>query len=255
MKKTISLLLSIFLLTRCLFGQMEKEIDSVLKTKNFEAFKKISNTLSNRAKKIIAYGVLRDLTEDYQEGVFYFKKTIPGAIGSPYILRITLITTEKEIICYNLSEKKNKKVNGNSIWYLEVIDEFKNKKEYKKFKKSFSKIFLTDPNESELFTENITYGQACGFLGVAPAQKLQIDSYANKGDKENIIKWLQSPNTEKQIYAIDGLFQLKEKGVKLSASELSMIKFVINKKGTIHICSGCTPYKEEISKVVTKFNF
>jgi hypothetical protein len=243
-----------------ILGQVQMDVNKVLVTKDFIAFKKYADNLTDRDKRISAYWeCLRDLTTDYKEGVLYFKKSVQDkenpAISSVYTFRITLITTEKQIAYYELSEQKNKKVVDNWKPYYETIDKFRDDSAYNDFRKSFQTIFQTDIDESELFVEDFVYGQHCGYAGINPEGQQQIDEFVKNKNKDILLKWLQSTNTEKQIYAIDGLHQLKNLGVKLEGQELKMIQFVMNKNGTMHVCSGCMYSQQEISHVTKKFKF
>ncbi|MES2516282.1 MAG: hypothetical protein V4580_19160 [Bacteroidota bacterium] len=260
MKRPVLTLLATLLCIVSVIGQIQVEVNKILKTKNFTAFKKYADNLPSRSKQISAHWVvLRDLTPDYKEGVFYFEKSIPDKentdVSSVYTFRLRLITSEKKILYYELSEKKNKKIAGHWEPYYETIDKFRNDSIYTIFQRSFQEIFRAEVNDRELFVDDFVYGLNCGNTGENPTGRKLINELVKYKDKKELLKWLQSTNTEKQVYAVDGLYQLKQTGLKLTVQELNMIKFVMGKKGTLYTCSGCIHMRQEINSVTKHFIF
>lgn len=258
MNRHILTILIGLLWTSNLLGQVQNDVKKVLDTKDFVAFKKFADNLSNRDKKISSHWkCLRDLTTDFKEGVFIFEKSVSDndnpAISSVYTFRVTIITTKTQITYYELSEEKNKKVGNDWEPYYDPIYNFKDEKQFDSLKNSFKSIFKSDLNESELFITDFVYGEHCGIAGVNPKGRQQIDEWVTNKNKTELLNWLKSTNTEKQIYAVDGLFQLKKTGTKFTEEELKMIKFVINKSGTMYVCSGCIHSQDDINSVTKEF--
>lgn len=252
-RQIISILIGL-LWTSSLLGQVQNDVKKVLETKNFIAFKKYADNLSNIEKGINSHWeCLRDLTTEFQEGVFIFEKSVPDkdnpAISSVYTFRVNIITTKTTIAYYELSEKKNKKVCYNWETYYETIDKFKDSKAFDNLKAAFKYIFQSDLNEDELFVIDFVYGSNCGFAGVNPKGRQLINNWVAEKNKAELLKWLKSTNTEKQLYAVDGLLQLKKSGVKLTDDEEKIINFICNKNGTMHICSGCMHSLQNIRSV------
>lgn len=249
MNRIITSVVAFLLMGNFLAGQIQNDILKVLATKDFVALKKYADSLDSRAKNVQAYwAYLRDVTNDYQEGIFYFD-------GSQKTFRVTLIATEKYIAYYELCSKEYKLIGSSNSPYFKTIGKFKDDSAFTVFKKSFHAIFAIDPDENELFKENFVYGTNCGYAGTAPAGRLQIDTFVKNKDKESLVKWLQSVNTEKQVYAVDGLHQLKKQGIALTKQELDMIEFVKNKRGTMNTCSGCIYFTEAIGEMTKEFKF
>lgn len=222
--------------------------------------KKLSLNLIDRKKNIRSHWKsIRDLTYNYKEGIFFFEKSVPikhkPGNYSVYTYRVRLITTKSEITFYELTKKKNKKVKGNWEPYYEIIDTFKDEVAYANLKKEFKTIFWKEIKEEELFTTDFVYGKNCGIAGMNPTGRINIDKLIDKKDKSGILEWLKSTITEKQIYAIDALYQLKKCGIELTEKELKMIEFISNKDGSIETCSGCTFYGREIKEVAEQFEF
>ncbi len=127
MNKLIAILLISAFLTNSTHAQIQNEVKKVLKTKDFVEFEKLSNNLTDRKKHLRSHWkYIRDLTFNFQEGVFFFTKSVPKkdnpSISSVYTYRVGIITTKTKIAFYELSEKKNKKVNNNRETYYEIID-------------------------------------------------------------------------------------------------------------------------------------
>jgi hypothetical protein len=256
-RQLITILIGL-LWTSSLLGQVQNDVKKILETKDFVAFKKYSDNLSNREKRISSHWeCLRDLTTDFQEGVFIFEKSVPDkdnpAVSSVYTFRVNIITTKTTIAYYELSEKKNKKVGDNWEPYYEPIDNFKDSKAFDNLKATFKDIFQSDLNENELFVIDFVYGSHCGFAGVNPKGRQQIDNWVAEKNKAELLKWLKSTNTEKQVYAVDGLLQLKKSGVKLTDEEVKIINFICSKNGTMYVCSGCIHSRQDISSVTKNF--
>jgi hypothetical protein len=83
-------------------------------------------------------------------------------------------------------------------------------------------------------------------------ERMQLNDFVTKKDQNSILKWLKSANTEKQVYAVEGILKLKESGIKLSKSDLEIIKFIINKKGTMNVCHGCMYSSKEVREVTER---
>lgn len=175
-------------------------------------------------------------------------------MSSMDIFRVTIIATNETIAYYELSEEKYKKAGDGWESYYDLIDKFEDRKLLDSLQKSFKRIFQADLNKSELFITDFVYGRHCGNAGVDPEGRQQIDEWVAKRDKSQLLKWLRSANVEKQVYAIDGLLQLKKVGLKLTAAERSIIKFVLNKKGSVYVCGGCMYYRQGISSMMNEWD-
>ncbi len=237
-----------------LLGQVQRDVQKVLASKDFVAFEKFVSTLSNKAKGVsCSRECFRDLTPEYQEGVFFFERSVQHKenprIGTIYTFRVILITTNTSIISYELSEEKNKKVMDRWEPYYVVLDKYKDELAFENLKLSFKRIFKSDLVESELFVTDFVYGSHCGIAGTDPRGRQIINYWVKVKNKKALIQWLKSTNTEKQIYAVDGLYQLKASGMQLTQEEMEMIRFVCNKNGTINTCSGCSGMHNEIKVI------
>ncbi len=246
--------------TSNIFGQVQNDVKDVLAKKDFVSFMAFTDTLSKRENKITCHwSIFRDLTTDFKEGVFYINKSVPDTknpgVSSVYTFRVRLLTTDKTIVYYDLSEKRNKKVKKEWVPYYDSLDYYRNDSLFTLLRLSFFKSFDGELNEAELFIDDLVYGQACGIIGDDPNEKMIIDNLVKTKNKVELVKWIKSTNFEKQIYAVDGLYQLKENGTTYTIEELKLIKNVLDKKGTIFHCRGCVHSWTDVRMVTYKFKF
>lgn len=250
----LTLLIGLFL-TSTLPAQIQDEVSKQLAAKDFVTFKKYADSLVRLEHRINAYWeFLRDVTADIQEGVFTFEQTAADkdnpAISRVYTFRVNLLTTKTTIIYYKLSEEKIKKEEGGLVSYYKPIEKFKNDSAYTIFKKSFKETYQADLNEKDLFLTGFVYGTNCGIAGTRTAGRAQMDEWVEAKNKVEIVKWLKSANTEKQLYAVDGLRELEKAGIKLTEEEKRIVDFVCNKNGTVYVCSGCIHSRQDIQEMI-----
>lgn len=235
--------------------EVQDEVREALASKNTVEFKAFADNLTDQEAGIYGSWVyLRDITNDFQEGVFFFSKSIADekdpSVSTLSLFSVHLITTKTEIIFYEISARKNKKVGKNRESYRDILDGYKNEKRYSDLKQSFKEIFQVEFNDTDLFSDELIYGDGCWYGGTDPEGRQQIDTWVASKNKSELLKWLTSANSVKQVYAVDGLIQLKKLGVELTDDELRIIDFIRNKAGVIHVCSGCQFGEEEIKFVL-----
>lgn len=255
-RKLITIFIGLFW-TSNLYGQIQNDVKKVLASLDFVEFKMYADNLSNGNNSLSSHWEsLRDLTSDFQEGVFFFEKSVPDkenpAISSVYTFRVTLVATKTTIVYFELSEEKNKKVGNEWKPYFDPIEIFKDEKSFDNLKASFKSVFNSELNESGLFVTDFVYGEACGFVGTDPIGRQKINEWVLEKDKNKLLRWLTSTNTEKQVYAVDGLLQLKKEGGLMTDYEIKIINFIIHKKGTMFFCSGDSYWYQDITEV-TKY--
>lgn len=244
--------------TSNLLGQIQVDIKERLDSKDLVVFRKYTDDLSINDKRISSqWEYLRDLTSEFQEGVFVCEQSAPDkvnpAINSVRTFRVNIIATKTAITYYELSEVKYKKNGNDWVPYYAPIAKFKDEKQFDRLSSSFKSTFKSDLNGNELFITDFVYGEHCGFAGINPEGRQQIDRWVKNKDKGELLNWLKSTNTEKQLYAADGLYQLQKLGIKITDEELLILKLVTTKKGTVNVCSGCIYSQGNISTVAAEF--
>lgn len=143
---SLGIIVSLFLSYNLIFND-KKDIRSVLSTKDLSKFE---NLIKQKSEENIFDGYwkyLRDVTYEYQEGIFEFKEYIKDSkerkTNSYEVFQVKIIASGNQIIFYELSIQKNKKVKyewANSFnWepYYVAINKFKDDIEYERFKKNF----------------------------------------------------------------------------------------------------------------------
>lgn len=235
--------------------EVQDEVREALASKNTVEFKVFADNLTDKETGIFGSWVyVRDITNDFQECVFFFSKSIADekdpSVSIVSRFSVHLITTKTEIIFYEISARKNKKVGDDWEPYRDIRDAYKNEKRYSDLKRSFKEIFQVEFNDNDLFSDELIYGDGCWYGGTDPEGRQQIDTWVAGKNKSELLKWLTSANSVKQVYAVDGLIQLKKLGVELTDDEVRIIDFIRNKAGVIHVCSGCQFSEEEIKFVL-----
>lgn len=259
-RKHFAILLVVILWTGNIRAQIQDDVLQVLKSGNFTAFIQFADSLTNHEKGIRSYWeLLRDLTPDFQEAVFIVEKTVRDEhdpnVSSVSSYKVKLIVGKMQIVSYEFSERKYRKIADQWESYDEVIAGFEDTLLIEELNDSFRTLFHTELNAQDLFSTELVYGEHCGFAGTYPEGRYEIVQFVKNGNREELLKWLKSPNSEKQVYAVDGLFQLYKQGTKPTQEELDIIAFVRHKSGRVQVCHGCIHTKDDIRTVLVKFNF
>lgn len=254
------LTITILVLTLHASGQSLKEIKQLLADKDFRTFKTYIDTASKKYTTVnpnsnvrAIWELKRDLTETYQECVIDADESFPSEdepnISTVQRYRINVLATTKEIIYYDFAEKES---NGPSWddFTLNVTDSFRNDILIADLKRDFFKTYNDSINQQELFNNSNVYGSACSIVGQKPEMRVENDAIVVNKNIKMLTKWLKSTNAERQVYGIDGLYQLKKKGYKLTAEQLRLINIIKNKKGNLNICRGCIYSSDKISSIV-----
>lgn len=264
MKKNTLIIISILvivgsILTFKLFFQDKDDIKSALSTKDFLKLENCIEKLFDEDKINGRWIYFREVAPGFNEGVFEFEQYIyknGKKTSSLEGFQIKLITSENEIVYYEFNDEKFKKVKSSwsdsEEWekYYVPVEKFKNEKKINNLKESFKNNFQAELNEKELFLTNITFGNGCGAATMYSKERMQLNEFVAKKDTVSILKWLQSTNTEKQIFAIEGFLKLMKSGTKFSQQELDLFHNVTNKKGNVKVCHGCIYSTEEVSEII-----
>lgn len=250
----------LLVLSQALFGQLQDNITQHLSKRNITDIKRFADTISKKENHIGTFWEIeREIAYGFQEGVLIMKKSIVDNdnphISTVYTFHINLISYGEEIIFYDLREKRPKKINDEWVEYFPSITKYQNDSLFKLLEAFFYQLYGGSLNKNELFVDSIVYGTNCSKAGNDPIEKILIDHLVKTKNKEQLFEWIKSSNTEKQLYAVSGLFKLVQKGLKLTDEEINYITNVLNKKGFVRTCSGCIYSKKEIKLVSKDFKF
>lgn len=252
MIKRTALAFCLLMLSAWSFSQPEKKINTALATHNYGAFKKLADKYSNLDSIRIAQVYDRELVSGFFETVFYFDRyDVDGHTFSVFSRSKINIIRQGNRLIYYVAETDS--LNGKPP----VVSRFTDQKAYDTLKSIFARTFDAPLNEKESFIDSIAYGSICGHYppGQVPKEKKLVDQWAAAKDRSSLLKWLQSTNTEKQLYAVWGFWGLYQRRVALTAREKEMLDVVMKKKGNIRTCGPCDLRLVDISEIVKIYHF
>lgn len=242
-----------------MLGQIENEVTASLKTLDFSKFLATIDSLKNTENSsFYKTHYFREIVDNYQEGLWRIDHKKPcDTLSNSFTIsnyKIKILNHKGKIFYFEFSKKVGQKVKRKWEYYFQTITTYRDSSIFDSLKNRFFSVYGLPLNDKEIFMENIFYGTFCGrrVSSDLPERSI-IESYVLMKDKESILKLAKSPNTEKQILAVDGLMQLKEKGVTLTDPELTIIKVILGKTGTIQTCSGCLFQTRDIKVATYKF--
>lgn len=238
------------------FSQHTKEVLRLVKEGNFralEAYIKINATRLHTMEWVIK----RTVVDSFQEAVLRVSEMLPapaGAIASPISnLEVKMLSGTNRLVYYSYSGSTTEYLGKDKFSITnELADNFMNKPVYWQFQQSFRQVYAADVKWTDLFLTDIEFGDNCGFAGMSPGQMVRLQSVLAQKEADSIRSWLQSANTETQLYAIVGLRIMQLYGYRLTAAEKRMVASVRTKKGKVNTCSGCMVSEESPGEVVKR---
>jgi len=225
-------------------------IEKVLIMKDVQKLNQYADILKKSEKNVnVFWYYFREIVPGFNEGVFYVKKYTRKKghynVVNELAYRVSIVTFDSAIIYYKLGEVVTDYEGDGKETYVHKKT-YKNDTAFVLLCNTFKSMFNMPLNMNELFVEDFTYGRQCGIGGVNPKPRQQMEEFVTNNNKDSLIRWLQSTNTEKQIYAVEGLYELNKLGIQLTSQEKQMTAYVKAKKGTINHCSGCMHFNIEI---------
>lgn len=218
-------------------------IERALLKNDVHILNQYADSLEKSDKRINCYWrYFREVIPGFNEGILYIIKLTPRK-GERHIVnelayRVSIVTFDSAIAFYKLDEVVTN-YEGNGEKTIKNKRTFMNDTAFVLLCNSFKSMFKEPLNMNELFIEDFKYGWQCGIAGVNPKPRLIMEEFVQNNNKDSLIQWLQSTSTEKQIYALEGLYELNKAGLQLTTEEKQMAMYVKAKKGTINYCIGC----------------
>ena len=239
-------------------GQIEEKANAILSKGNFAEFVKFADKFSKRTDSVtISMGNRRELVSGFQESWFYISKAYPynKAVSITCETRLKMLTKGNRVIYYFLESKSMKQFPRNVETSVDTVYHFRDSAEITELKNKFQQVYMASLNEDELFTDTIYYGQQCGHGRNAPLtpQQIQIRDWVKRKDSTNLLKWLQSTITEKQVFAVQGFNSLAQMGIRINPEIKRLIEYVLKKKGTINTCGVCDANRTTIASIAQSF--
>jgi hypothetical protein len=254
------LLLLAFCLAQSLIANQTEAIKSILRSHNVTKLQSSLDSLQKTGNVSDVWWVFeREIVPQYEESIctFYCYQNQSNDQKAEIIFeyKINLIRCGDSIIRHLYIAKVNVRDTVDYHLRFDTLDSYKDTTGFHKLDQSFKTIFKTAINEKDLFDNELIYGYRCGLAGSAPYGYMKMSSYVEANDKAALVKWLQSASSQKQVYAVQGIYLLCKKGEKITPDEWKMIGYVKSKKGAIRTCSGCLHSWDEISEVTKEFKF
>lgn len=218
-------------------------IERALLKNDVHILNQYADSLEKSDKRINCYWrYFREVIPGFNEGILYIIKLTPRK-GERHIVnelayRVSIVTFDSAIAYYKLDEVVTN-YEGNGEKTIKHKRTFKNDTAFVLLCNSFKSMFKKPLNMNELFIEDFKYGWQCGIVGVNPKPRVIMEGFVQNNNKDSLVQWLQSTSTEKQIYALEGLYELNKAGLQLTTKEKQMAMYVKAKKGTINYCIGC----------------
>ncbi len=223
LKKRFTLAILLMLAMQSFAQTFADSLVSVLKKKSLpETQTFLTNSKHTGAQPVI----YRQILGTYFE-YSYEARTSPG-------YKICLLSEGDKIIYVKVLSAKKK-----------IIEE-QDTVDVKHFYKNYTTFFEAKIKISDFFVDTVQYGRGCGFAGVDPPLRKKLKTLIATNNHKELSKWLQSPVTEKQLYAVEGFMELEKKGFKLSPLHKKLIDFIKIKKGKVRTCDGCIYSDKEI---------
>lgn len=193
----------------------------------------------------ISWPAQRDLLPGYREAVWVGEQSVVDQKNPDWVhtnlYQATLLIKDDKIIAYKFTERKFKP--GTGEVYNATVDEYKHAQAYKTLLADFKKFYGEPLKESDLYVTDFVYGSQCTMLGLVPEGRKQVNEWIVENDKAALMNWLKSANTEKQVYALEGILYLRKKNkIKLSTSEKKIVAYVKSKQGTMSVCNENTDF-------------
>ncbi|MCF1716705.1 hypothetical protein L0U88_18835 [Flavihumibacter sp. RY-1] len=200
----------------------------------------------------------REIVEGYQEALFKITQTY-GTIGNIVYStnsKLKIITKNNRIIFFNLEGKEIRNFPENKETTNDTTYQFSDQIKMNDLKKKFKEDYKAALVEEELFIDTIAVGIKCGhYPGETTKEQTQILKWVQAKDSISLFQWLQSVNSEKQVYAVKGLYYLSLKGITISEEKKRIVEKIRRKKGTIYTCIPCDASKSPIQEVLKPFMF
>ncbi|MFZ5554153.1 MAG: hypothetical protein ACOZCO_13635 [Bacteroidota bacterium] len=227
-------------------ADFEKDLKAILEKKKYDELELHISELNKSLGRVDAeVKYHREIVPGFSEGLIYFEKSVPDkkdkSASIIFTYRLRIITNNNLVIFYDFSEQYLAYAGETD---KRIIKKYKSEFDYNDklmrqvLQDSFKNTFPEELRYENLFCDTIVYGHNCGLVATETSAGLRMKAAVEKNDKPLLLSWLQSGNTELQLYAVEGLYLLKKNGTEILPDELKMIRVIKNKKGEALSCSG-----------------
>ena len=210
--------------------------------------------LSNNGKDMtsITGSDYREIINGFFEQIIEVRENIRDQINpnvtAVYTYRINVLRKGDDIVYYKII-KEGSIPHGDSYKYVDFAVKEASADLLRNMRKEYKNKYDVDLSIGELFDHSVTFGWVCGYGASTPAPRRYINVAVKDRDISFIYSWLRSPVPEKQLYAIDAIYQLEKVGIPISADINDMIVCISQKEGGVQTCSGNLLVGREIKEV------
>lgn len=189
----------------------------------------------------------REVIPGYFETIVDIFSCIPVDASSYYNLfyRLDILSRDSTIFYYKLRNKFQKNV----LW----AD--KDQTSMQEFQKKYMDFYGVPLRQKELFVDTVIFGTHCGEDPIPIPDFVRLTKLISNKDTTSLQHWLRSPNTETQLLAIYGFYELKKLGYSIDEKILWLIRYILNKEGDVQSCGGCDFDNRTIKDVKDDFEF
>ncbi|KOY87054.1 hypothetical protein AD998_13690 [bacterium 336/3] len=252
--KTLTCTLSFFLLIAqfSAFGQNIDKVKGILANKSFTKLDTyLINFCAKNPNAQYSQEINRQIISSYYEIIVFFKESVPTEIeriSKVYPYKIYMLVKDDKIIYFKIENHQKPK-------NIKIEEIFSNKATIQTFEKAYLLTYNRKVTINDFFKTNIVYGYSCGYAGTKTEYGIKQSKLIELKNTEELEQWLASPIPEIQVYAVAGFYKLKQQGYQPTPKQLSLIKLIKSKKGTINTCHGCIYMREEIQFATQDFEF
>jgi len=213
---------------------------------------------AEKHSNFIRWETLREVAGPNREGVLKIEiaRKPDSAGGNVDNFKLNLLADKENIFFYELCKLTFKRKGDNNYdSYPVPVNAYKNLSAYHQFERLFTKTYHSSLDTSDLFQTSIVYGGACGIAGTPTEYEQKLTTILKQRDLASLSAWLKSPNIEKQLYAIKGLYKLQDNGdYQITNEDKEIIDAITNKNGEAQTCGGCIYSSEPINALVKKMD-
>ena len=186
----------------------------------------------------------RSVIGDYKEGILFFRAPLKGEVRKGklyyYAFTVNLLSRGDRIFYYRLVQYVPLKYPyDDGLGEPHPIDSLSDEVDYRAFQALFIQTYGDTARREDLMRTDVIYGSHCGFAGVNPPEKIQMDSLIRNRHIDIIRQWLCSANAEKQLYALRGYRVLTSQGYELTTQEKRILDLLRKKDCMVSECGGC----------------
>jgi len=190
----------------------------------------------------IVYHIDYEIIENFQAQLFEIKNTekVNANTSSISTYRLRIIIKNNELIFYELDQGHR---NQKGIWITKsLITRHCGTSLYYELDKKYVAIYGVKIDLAQIFSTDFVYfiPQKASFFNCPFYEKREIlTKVVENQDTITLLNWLKSGNVPLQLYAIEGIFQLTEKGISFPPNTWNWIELVQKKDGNVRRAVDC----------------